>query len=70
MESQDILNFLFNHIKKDEFIYRHRWQVGDLLAWDNCATQHCAIMDYSPMLRHMERTTISGTKSIKNNYFN
>src|SRR5262249_54536245 len=27
------------HIVKPEFRYEHRWQVGDLLMWDNAAVQ-------------------------------
>ena len=64
-ESKELLDYLFNHVTKPEFIYRHNWKEGDILIWDNCATQHCAIMDYPPLLRRMERTTITGSTSIK-----
>ncbi len=64
-ESRELLDYLFRHVTRPEFIYRHNWREGDLLAWDNCATQHCAIMDYAPLLRRMERTTITGSASIK-----
>ena len=64
-ESNELLDFLFAHVTKPEFIYRHKWQKGDLLVWDNCATQHCAIADYEPMPRRMERTTIMGTASVQ-----
>jgi len=60
-ESAQTLKFLFEHIVKAEFIYRHRWQPGDLLLWDNCATQHKAVFDYAlPLRRRMERVTIRG----------
>ncbi len=64
-ESKELLDYLFQHVTRPEFIYRHNWREGDLLAWDNCATQHCAIMDYAPLLRRMERTTITGSASIR-----
>ncbi len=64
-ESRELLDFLFRHVTRPEFIYRHHWREGDLLAWDNCSTQHCAIADYAPLHRHMERTTIVGTASIR-----
>lgn len=64
-ESKELLDYLLHHVAQPEFIYRHKWQEGDLLAWDNCSTQHCAISDYAPLHRHMERTTIVGTASIK-----
>ncbi len=61
-ESDSILNQLFEHCLKDEFIYRHNWQVGDLVMWDNCSTQHKAVGDYEPaMRRRMDRTTLKGT---------
>lgn len=60
-EGEQILSELCTHITKPEFVYRHQWKVGDLLIWDNCSTQHCAISDYAlPERRLMERTTISG----------
>lgn len=61
-ESRQILDFLFEHLKRPEFIYRHQWQLNDLLLWDNCAVQHKAVFDYAlPLRRRMERTTIRGS---------
>jgi len=61
-EGADLLAFLLEHVTRDGFVYRHNWRVGDLLMWDNCATQHKAIPDYAlPLRRRMERTTLTGT---------
>lgn len=61
-ESQALLADLFERIPSPELTYRHRWQVGDFLIWDNCSTQHRAISDYDlPLQRRMERTTLNGT---------
>ena len=30
------------HAVADEFCYRHKYQPGDVLMWDNSATSHCA----------------------------
>jgi taurine dioxygenase len=63
-ESKPILDYLFKHSVQPEFTYRHRWQVGDIVMWDNRCTMHLALTDYdhsSP--RHMFRTTIKGTPS-------
>lgn len=61
-ESDALLAELFEHATRPEFVYRHRWQIGDLLIWDNCSTQHRAVMDYElPRRRLMERTTLRGS---------
>ena len=61
-ESAALLAELFALIKDHRFVYRHRWQVGDFLIWDNCAVQHRAVLDYElPQRRLMERTTVAGT---------
>jgi taurine dioxygenase len=47
---------------RESHVYRHKWQVGDLIMWDNCSSQHQAISDYElPQRRLMHRTTITGT---------
>jgi taurine dioxygenase len=61
-ESRDLLAELCAHITRPEFRYVHKWQTGDLLLWDNCAVQHCAVADYAPPLRRlMHRTTVRGS---------
>jgi taurine dioxygenase len=61
-ESDALLGELYRHVTNERFMYRHRWQVGDLLMWDNCSTQHNAISNYGPhQRRHMRRTTVRGT---------
>lgn len=61
-ESERVLNLLFEHVSRPEFIYRHQWRTGDFLIWDNCSTQHKAVFDYAlPQRRRMERTTLTGT---------
>ncbi len=61
-ESDRILDRLFEHASRPEFVYRHSWRAGDFLVWDNAATQHRAVFDYAlPRRRRMERTTLTGT---------
>lgn len=60
-ESQPILDFLFRHSTRPEFVYRHKWHVHDLIFWDNRCTMHYALSDYDfSVRRHMQRTTIAG----------
>ena len=61
-EARELLRELCVHCTRPEFVYRHRWRVGDLLMWDNIPTQHLAICDYAlPQRRYMHRTTLRGT---------
>lgn len=61
-ESKVLLQNLLDALKAPHRMYRHRWQVGDLLMWDNIAVQHQASHDYSwPTHRRlMHRTTVKG----------
>jgi taurine dioxygenase len=60
-ESQGLLAELTAHAVRPDFVYRHNWRRGDLLMWDNCATQHLAVGDYAlPQRRLMHRTTVRG----------
>jgi len=60
-ECGPILDFLFRHSTRPEFVYRHKWRVGDLIFWDNRCTMHYALADYDfSVRRHMHRTTIAG----------
>lgn len=60
-ESEALLSALYEHVKRDEFTYRHRWEVGDVLMWDNYSTQHCAVSNYTPQQpRLLWRTTLEG----------
>ena len=63
-ESHEILNYLRSHWARDEFIYRHRWQVGDLVMWDNRSILHHATSFKPQYARHMHRTTVEGERPI------
>jgi len=61
-EAVSLIDELAMTVTREEFVYRHKWQVGDILMWDNCAVQHLAIHDYElPMRRMMWRTTVGYT---------
>ena len=62
-DSWPLLDHLCREATRHENIYRHRWQVGDLLMWDNRCTMHYAVRDYDDnMPRLLNRTTAAGTK--------
>ncbi|MGA7862453.1 MAG: TauD/TfdA family dioxygenase [Stellaceae bacterium] len=61
-EAIDLIAELDAHCVRPEFLYRHKWQVGDLLVWDNATSMHLAICDYALRQRRlMHRTTVIGT---------
>lgn len=60
-EARALLDELAERCTRPEYVYRHHWQQGDVLMWDNCLVQHLAIQDYAlPQRRLMWRTTIKG----------
>jgi len=61
-ESESLLAFLRNHVRRPQFTYRHQWQKDDLIVWDQRCTNHNAIGDYNRRgeLRFLEKTTLRG----------
>jgi taurine dioxygenase len=53
-EGRVLLDELFAHIEQEQFIYAHKWRVGDLVLWDNRCTLH-ARTDFSGKERRMLR---------------
>lgn len=62
-EALELIDELADHIVDPKFRHVHRWQVRDLLMWDNCTVQHLASFDYHwPKHRRlMHRVTVGGT---------
>jgi taurine dioxygenase len=62
--SRDLIRILQDHVTTPEHTVRWRWRVGDLVIWDNRATQHYAIYDYGTEHRRAERVTVAGSVPI------
>ena len=63
-ESEQLLDFLFDHQEQRQFVYEHVWNVGDILMWDNRCALH-ARTDFSAHERRlMRRVTILGEKPV------
>jgi taurine dioxygenase len=61
-ESAAILEYLFRHQERADFLYAHHWAVGDVLMWDNIGTVHNALADYMPTEpRYMRRAQVMAT---------
>jgi taurine dioxygenase len=60
-ESKPIVKFLCEHAVQPRHVFRHYWNVGDLVLWDNRCLVHLAVGDYDPAeIRHMIRTSSMG----------
>ena len=60
-ESNELLNFLFDHSEKPEFVYTHVWRKGDLIVWDNRCSSHARTDFPADQRRLLLRTTVKGT---------
>ena len=47
-ESDELLEFLFEHQLQPEYRYASRWEEGDVLMWEDIGTIHSAVADYGP----------------------
>lgn len=60
-ESAAILAMLNEHATSPEFVYRHRWNVNDVLMWDNRCSAHIALPDFdSSYPRVIHRASLKG----------
>ncbi len=47
-ESNELLNFLFEHQLQEKYRYAFEWEEKNVLMWDNIWTIHNAVADYRP----------------------
>ena len=59
-EARLLLRDLTEHATQREFVYSHRWQVADLVIWDNRQTMHRGRPYPANEARDVRRTTIAG----------
>jgi taurine dioxygenase len=56
-----LVDELVEFMTADRFVYRHQWQVGDLLMWDNRCTLHTGTLyDDTQYFRTMHRLWVKG----------
>lgn len=60
-----MLNFICNSYTTPEFQYRHNWQLGDIVIWDNRSIIHYACSDYYPSERKLNRTVVYEDRPVK-----
>lgn len=59
-QSRALLAKLRDWATQPQFVYRHEWQVGDLLIWSNTGTMHRALPYAFDSGRLMHRTILAG----------
>jgi alpha-ketoglutarate-dependent taurine dioxygenase len=63
-ESRALIEKLTAHATRRENVYRHEWQAGDILIWDNCGVMHRATPYEADSGRLMHRTVLHGVEAI------
>ena len=61
-ESDELLQFLFDHQEQKIYIYEHQWNVGDLVMWDNRCVLHARSDFDASELRKLRRVTVKGDR--------
>jgi alpha-ketoglutarate-dependent taurine dioxygenase len=61
-EGQRLHAYLLDWVTQPQFVYSHRWSVGDVVLWDNRPTLH-RVLPYNPNHRRvLQRTELKGTE--------
>lgn len=62
--SRELLARLRDWATQERYVYRHEWEVGDLLIWDNTGTMHRALPYAFDSGRLMHRTVLAGEEPL------
>ncbi len=64
-ESLKLVDELVDYVTQDQFVFRHKWQVGDVLMWDNRCTLHTGTLyDDKKYHRVMHRCWVKGQRPV------
>jgi alpha-ketoglutarate-dependent taurine dioxygenase len=63
VDGRALLDELVQHATQRQFVYVHRWRIGDLVMWDNRCLLHRAVANYEveKYRRVMHRSVVRGT---------
>lgn len=64
-ESRALLARLRDWATQPQYVYRHEWQPGDLLIWDNTGTMHRVLPYPEDSGRLMHRTILAGEEPLQ-----
>lgn len=64
-ETLELLDELIDFVTQERFVFRHKWQVGDILMWDNRCTLHTGtLFDDKKYERLMHRMWVKGERPV------
>ncbi|MEO6718564.1 MAG: TauD/TfdA family dioxygenase [Novosphingobium sp.] len=63
--SHDLLEELMRYTTQDKYIYRHKWQMGDLVIWDNTGAMHRVMPFDKESGREFHRCTLNGEEPVQ-----
>ncbi|MEP6872822.1 MAG: TauD/TfdA family dioxygenase [Burkholderiales bacterium] len=62
VRGRSLVEGLRAHLLQARFAYTHRWQVGDIVWWDNQATLHARTAFDATERRVLKRISLSGSR--------
>lgn len=63
-DSHDLLEQLMAHATQDKYVYRHKWQLGDMVIWDNTGAMHRVMPFDKESGREFHRCTLNGEEPV------
>jgi len=64
VEADKLIRRLLAHAEQDQFVYRHKWRMGDVVVWDNTGTMHRVLPYAKDSGRMMHRVTLVGEEPL------
>jgi alpha-ketoglutarate-dependent taurine dioxygenase len=63
-DGRALIERLIQHASQPQFVYRHEWQLGDFVVWNNHGVMHRVVPYADDTGRSMHRTTILGDQRL------
>jgi alpha-ketoglutarate-dependent taurine dioxygenase len=63
-DSDALVKRLMELSQREEYIYRHEWQIGDVLIWDNTGTVHRVVPFDLDCGRELHRVKLAGEEPV------
>lgn len=63
-EGDALIARLIAHAEQRQFVYRHEWQIGDVVMWDNTGTMHRVQPFEEGSKRYLHRVALAGEEPL------